>query len=258
MGHGFMTEDMVIEDGKGRRFELPQPNNYADLVIYLVHGTWGSPEEHWSDEFIGFLMDEFNIPRGNIHAPEWTGTLGGDIRGSGGLLLAINIQSNPQINTDTNMLIVGYSHGGNVAKENLNFLHDIFGFDLGNTTLLTVATPIITSHQLNQATRESLGFLFNAFNNYDSVQLAGTMHITGSRAAEPGFIVDGTLIQKIVGGRFLHSANRNIPVTRYIPRGTDNVAGLAAHSAMHNNPNVWRYYFLYLLMNSFNEVGGCE
>ena len=310
-----MTEDMVIEDGEGSRFEpqapqpptplptpephpnapqpgpappplpprpepaqgnivgdggaggfgtQPNPNNYSDLVIYLVHGTWGSPEEHWSDEFIGFLMDEFNIPRGQIHIPDWGGALSEEARRDGGLDVANQIYSNHR-EANSSILLVGYSHGGNVLKNAINDL-DYRNFNLGNSFILSIGTPIMDVYQFTQSAYANLGFHFNAFNRWDFVQIGGTA-LDGNPYIPEGsfgyvnglvYIGNGQMRHAFVEfGRWSPTA-KNIQISNHIPRSPfNNYFGIPAHSAMHANPSVWRDYFLNLLLQAINGEGRC-
>ena len=291
VGHGFMTEDMVIEDGEGRRFEpqapqppmplptpephpnAPQPgpaphslpprteprqNDNYDWVIYLVHGTTGIMESgfgngpgHWLDyygeeSFIEFLMDEFNIPRGDVLRVEWGGDLSMFSRRISGNNLASHIYSQHG-DTNTNMLIAAYSHGGNVAKRTINRLSRRYDFDLNRINLVNFAVPARTDYRLNRNARNNINFYANVFNLHDSVQLMGTSIFPEGY----GFVwVDGKPVF-VEAGRLSPFA-KNILVSSYIPTGP-----FESHGAMHTNINVWRHYVLHHIIQSINGEGGC-
>ena len=251
---GFGTQML----GSGRSsFNTPNPNDYADLVIYLVHGTWGSPEEHWSEEFIRqLLMPEFNIPRGNINTPEWSGNLSRSDRGHYGRQIAREIDERYS-GTDTTILLVGYSHGGNVNKRALNWLNFI-GFDLDNTFLINIATPNRTDYRLGARTRDNMNYQhINVSNNNDFIQTLGARPFT----ADGGIVfIEGWFGEKtpwFMGpGRYARYAV-NIPVGEYLPSAVFNflALGIPVHSAMHGNIDVWVRYIL----PAINELkGGCE
>jgi len=223
------------------------------LEVWLVHGSFGGPE-HFSDYFISFLMAELNIPRANIHAPDWGGNLNRGVRRAGGNALASEINSRHS-NSDTNILIVSYSHGGNVSRRALNRLYDHYDFCVGNTALVTIATPMRTDYRLRSGVQNNLNFHINVFNDWDSVQTAGTIHANPFRGSERfGFIIDGNgRLRRVAEGRYAPRAN-NIRVANYIPRGFDNFLGTPAHSAMHSNENVWRRYLIELITFEDNNI----
>ena len=224
-------------DPTGFNCENSEDEGYTDLEVWLVHGTFGGPE-HYSNEFIEFLMRELNISRSNIHLPDWGGRLSGTARWVGGIGLAHEINSRHS-ETDTNILVVSYSHGGNVSRNALNRLYSHYDFDLSNTVLVGAGVPIRTDYRLRSGVRDNLGLHINIFNEFDSVQLLGTMHLNPFSGQEG---CRGQDRDTCVPGRSVRSAV-NINATFDIPRGrTDNFGGTPAHGAMHSNIELWRHY----------------
>ena len=264
VGHNFM--DMHVEDGIGGGTVRLQDPEYADLIVYLAHGTeiphplFRSPD-HWTEEFKEWLAEGLDMPREHIFTHSWGGALSGHARAAGGLTLAVDIQANPYIGPDTKVLLVGYSHGGNVAITTANLLNSIFGFDASDMLLTTIATPARIDYQLNENLR-NLMFHLNVFNDYDAIQILGTSHILGSLAYHPkmrtrlsrvGGVSVAESIVYIEAGRFFSSAvNRRI--SSYIETGP-----VLSHRTMHSNIDVWRNYeLLSYILTAINGIGGCE
>ena len=229
---------------------------YADLEVWLIHGSKGS-SEHFPEDFVSFLMGELNIPRANIHIPDWGGNINARIRRNEGHAIASQINSQTR-NPDTQILIATYSHGGNVGKRSINRLDRHYGFDLSNTTFVTIGTPIRSDYRLRRSARDGLNNHINVFNDWDSIQMLGTLHINPFvNPRRGGFIMDGWMPRYVQRGRF-SPGSTNIRVGSHMPRGFDNLIGFPAHGAMHNNPYVWQDYILDLIVSSFNENGVCE
>jgi len=217
----------TIDAGAIQSGGLPIPS--PEVEIWLVHGTdglWGginsSHEDHWPIEFIEHLMEEFNIPRDNIHTPNWDGALNGNVRALQGEVFGSVLNHHIKENPVNRRIIVGYSHGGNVAIQGLNRLSNNYGVDLGNITLVTVGTPARPDYRIGKNT--NLNAHINVYNERDFIQrLGGSILGFGGRRAESAI---------------------NITVDRYVPRGWDNILGRPAHSSMHNNLDIWRHYIL--------------
>ena len=163
----------------------PRNHQYEDTEVWLVHGTVfpGKSSDHFTEEFKQYLMGELNIPRENIHVPYWGGNLNLNVREREGHSLANEINSTIT-NPNTNVLVIEYSHGGNVAIRSLNRLHDHYNFNLNNTAFIAVGTPRRRDYRLSRGALNNLGYNINVFNDVDSVQRAGTLHANPFRNAE--------------------------------------------------------------------------
>jgi len=224
-----------------------QETEHEDLEVWLVHGSFGCPE-HYDDEFINYLARRLNIPVENIHVPQWSGDLSISDRRSYGHGIASDINARHG-GSSTNVLIVGYSHGGNVARRALNRLHLHYGFDMSNVGFITLGTPMRNDYRLRWGINNNLAFHLNIFNDLDSVQLYGTIHGSPFIGPErPGIIMDGWLPRVVLPGRYAPGAT-NIRVTNYIPERFDyRYVGVPAHGAMHSNPELWEHYFIDLIV----------
>ena len=216
--------------------------------IIFVHGTVLRSDDreaelgrtHWNSTS-GHIMAELGIP--NQHIPYWVGDNTTTERQTGGDIVANYIRNILRDNPNAEILILGYSHGGNVAKIALNnlimenIIHNIFNtgyeLNLSNITLVGTGTPALYSYQLNNLTQSSLKHHFNFYNNWDLVQRLYALRGSSGRRVN----LDGHEI-----GRAQHGAT-NISVETGVTRGWRNNWGLnEAHSSMVTSIEMWDIY----------------
>ena len=197
--------------------------------MFLFHGTQGlkgdgEPEDHWSDDFIAKLASELGISVDNIEILDWGGALSQSTRRDGGHNIATKLS---ELEHNGPLLLIGYSHGGNVAIRTINQLATEYNQDLSNLTLVTIGTPV---RELNNeyVLYESIDINhhINIYNIHDIIQIAGG---------------PAPLLQEGTAGRRFSDENRteNINVESITETGP-----FASHSYMHDNIRVWRDYIL--------------
>ena len=214
-----------------------------DRHIIFVHGTVvlgaggnkgkSDPHGQWGNYVQPLVVEHFGVPEVNTHNPNWVGNNNTAVRQAGGLVVAELLYDILDANPNAEILIIGYSHGGNVSKIGLNHAHHEMELDLSNVTLLGTAVPALYAYQLSVSTRESLNYHLNFYNNHDTTQRSlALIGSSGSRVR-----IDGHEI-----GRAQHFAT-NIEVQRYLPRGSS-VRPVAPHEVMANSIDIWRHYML--------------
>ena len=268
VGHGFMTEDMVIEDGEGRRFE-PENREYADFITYLTYGVATPSRPLGSSNHDDIIVTLVHGTTGlnyfaanNIHVLDWGGNNYTGVRRSGSIIIADYIYSLASNNLDATKILLGYSHGGNVNKGALDILFLERGFDLGNIILANTGTPILDAYSLNMWTSLNLLYHLNFFNESDTVQSLWANFGTRSSLSTFRPIIDG--VQVSGNGRAARLAD-NRRVEEYMPglwrswnnfRNFDvNWFGSPAHRSMRE-VDVMRHYIIPAILEIVNG-GGC-
>ncbi|MCL1925231.1 MAG: hypothetical protein FWF50_06580, partial [Defluviitaleaceae bacterium] len=148
---------------------------HSDLEVWLVHGTvmppgvvnlpGAGPRKHWSNEFVEYLANELSISTNNIHIPDWGGALNAVVRSNEGHAIASSINERLTENPNLNIVLIGYSHGGNVSIRAINRLSNHYNINTNNITLITIGTPIRNDYTLNTNINQQI----NVFNTRDTV-----------------------------------------------------------------------------------------
>jgi len=193
--------------------------------MWFVHGTWGSADEHWPQDF----MDRIGIYFGKTtSSPDWyPARLRHGDRYQGSRELAVNMALWMSRNPGQYITLVGYSHGGNVAIRAINYLTS-YGSNPGMVeTLITIGTPVMSDvrgHYRLAYTGNVVQHI-NVFNVYDAIQQGGAGQFLG--------------IDRFQGRMFPYPAvNLNVSVS------AGNRGPMESHRYMHNNPRIWEEYIL--------------
>ena len=242
-----------------------QPLNLVDLdglspedrYTIFVHGTtneWGEnddpyvgPNQWYNYDVMGFVNGHFNIPSSNTHVPNWYGGNTPETRFAGGDIILGYLIKILRDNPNAEILLIGYSHGGNVGHIALNGAKEC-ELDLSNITMLSTGAPAHNDYRLNENTQSQVnGHLFFS-NNRDFIQSQAHRMGTSSSRMNTSY-GDGH-------GRG-HYGARNVIVDRGVPRGMSwgwipfvdpnpnhNIGGGPAHSIMRTGMRTWRLYML--------------
>ena len=143
-------------------------------------------------------------------------------------------------NSNAEVLLIRYSHGGNVVKIALNnIFRDDYELDLSNVTMVGTAAPALREYQLNNV--QGLNNQFNFYNTWDATQANFAGIGSSAIRQDPGSTRWGSSNQ---WGRAQYTAcpENNICVTRDVPRHLDNFGGMAAHSIMRTSQAIWDLY----------------
>jgi len=220
-------------------------NDYRYLI--LVHGSVLNPiqrrfgkggRDQWEESDVKkHLMAVFNVPEENVYLPDWGGRNQSDSRHTGGTIIANYLHDILKKNPFAEILLVGYSHGGNAANIGLNILAQRNasgddGFNLDQITLLNTATPAMYDYRLLTSTQALINAHLNFYNHRDFVQQTGALIGSSSRRMN----VDGHEV-----GRAHHGAI-NQSVTLDVPSGLKDPFGVLAHGRMRSSPKIWKTY----------------
>ena len=206
--------------------------------LVLVHGSVLISSER--EERIGLthfdlikdqLLDAFDIYEQNYHIPDWIGENNRNVRSLGGEIVASYIRMIFSDNPNAEILLIGYSHGGNVAKIALNSLGD--EFDFSRITLVGTGTPAFYYYQLHPIIQENLNHHFNFYNTSDAVQNIFAL-IGGS-----GDLVN---LDEHEIGRAQYGATNVQVETGVITGWANNWLRNEAHSSMRTSSEIWEYY----------------
>lgn len=234
-------------------FTTPVQEKSHNRHIVFVHGSVLDDEglreriglKHF-EEIKNYLLDAFDIYEKNHHSPDWIGENNANVRELGGRIVAYTLQEIFKTNPDAEILIIGYSHGGNVAKSALNYLDTYEETNFNNITLINTATPALTTYQLNEAVQKNLNHHFNFYNNHDMTQ-----NRYAAIGSSGGLFHEGDFIQleNHERGRAQPGAT-NINVSIGVPTGViDNWLGMAAHTIMITNIEIWDHYKIPLILD---------
>ena len=214
----------LLQAYKGYVAMLNNPVFWRDptgLKVWAIHGTWGTGEGHFPNEFLDYLRVFFGqeVEHGN-----WLGGNNAADRHQGMLDLVSDIRSWWDAGGETSgspIRLIGYSHGGNIAIMAANRLSQMYGIPV--ETLITFGTPVRSDYQLARGV--TVGQHINVFNLADPIQLAGGI-INWNRG-----LLGIPIPMLTPAGRTFENA-RNVRVGRF------NL--VTAHGSMHNNADVWR------------------
>jgi len=244
--------NLVDLDGLFPTEPRQEPENDARYVIF-VHGTviqpwrtWHSTgtntygPDQWGEAYINHVINSLNVSENNVHIPNWRGRNNPRERVRGGNIVEGYIRNILSNNPNAEILIIGYSHGGNVVKIALNnIFSDDYELDLSNVTMVGTATPALREYQLNNV--QGLNNQFNFYNIWDATQANYAGIGSSTRRQDPS----GTLWRPSdQWGRAQYTAHpeNNIRVTRDVPRNSENLFGAAAHTIMMTSQTIWDLY----------------
>ncbi|KXV73683.1 hypothetical protein AD951_00840 [Acetobacter malorum] len=127
-------------------------------LVMLVHGTWGgrlnvglinrilrkkSNRSLWFEEGSAFFNNLPNRGLCDVIHHDWGGPNSFDARRVASVEVAKKIENAFQKNKYKKLVIIGHSHGGNVALKSLDHIKSGFRPDSENTLVITMATPFI-------------------------------------------------------------------------------------------------------------------
>uniref|UniRef100_A0A0N4ZZS6 RHS repeat-associated core domain-containing protein n=1 Tax=Parastrongyloides trichosuri TaxID=131310 RepID=A0A0N4ZZS6_PARTI len=151
------------------------------LEAWLIHGTW-SDNSSFSKPVNDLAK---KIGGGTVYSNNWSGENNKSARTQAATDLYNNIIStrNNIFGTNTTnkpIVLLGHSHGGNVAIETFNMLTERFNTDMKNgllsempeMTLVTVNTPVRSDYQLSDDASGVVDHV-NVYADRDSVQKNG-------------------------------------------------------------------------------------
>ena len=182
--------------------------------ILLIHGTRGLPKparRHWPNSFISYLEGVFGITPKIL---EWSGNVYVKDRAKAAQDVFNFACALRRLNPETELILIGYSHGGNVAIEAINKLSAETDYPVESITLITIATPIRPIYQLKTSVKLHL----NAYNRLDFMQIFGQ-------------IGTGTKIKDVGIRRFKGAENRE--AKRFV-----------GHLYMHSNKKFWQRHIV--------------
>ena len=240
--------------------EPRQEHSNDERHIIFVHGTvldheerlaGGGPQQ-WSNGFVNHLTDALGVPSTNVHIPNWDGLNNASRRRTGGRIVAEQIVSILIDNPNAEILIIAYSHGGNVSNMALNNLFSRnmsirrnnfrrnpcnagtnCELDLSNITLVNTAAPAMYDYRLWESPQSQINAHFNFYNTRDATQQTFALHGSLSERMH----VDGHPI-----GRAHHGAiNREVSTTEVTWWDNRFWRG-GAHSIMRTSTRIWDYY----------------
>ncbi|WP_270170225.1 RHS repeat-associated core domain-containing protein [Paenibacillus sp. SYP-B4298] len=201
------------------------PLRYADPSghkVWLIHGTW-SDNTTWKEDFTKYIGDLYNE---EVQAIEWEGKNSKESRENGSKKVVDAIKKWYNLYPDDPVRLIGHSHGGNVSILVANALYEL---GISVETLVTIATPVREDYQLSVNVRQHL----NVYNNYDSVQINGNNYSKGFKA----------------GNTFESAINIEVILEEEY-RGKI-VYGIANHSRMHSNIDVWKKWIQPFITQSY-------
>lgn len=137
---------------------------FPNLRVVLVHGTWGrgflrkkplAPWCHRDSVFVTNLLAECNRQLPNVTtdvaAFSWSGSNSVFERAKAAAALAVDIETYP---SDSAILVIAHSHGGNVAMQATLKVRDS-----SNVFVATLATPFLKLFEIDRSYRYSLATL---------------------------------------------------------------------------------------------------
>jgi len=197
---------------------MNNPIRYHDSTgndAWLIHGTWSSPAT-WTDGFRDYLGGEV-LAGEAIHTAEWTGENSSRERVGAARALANEIIAWREQNPHEPIRLIGHSHGGNVAMIAMNMLPSE---GIRVDTLITIATPIREyGYGPASAPRQHI----NVYNVVDVVQVAGGAFLPARRT-------------------YSGATNIQVPLPAPTSDRGFSMSGVAAHSFMHSDVEVWRQH----------------
>jgi len=207
--------------------------------IWLIHGAFNSipvAGNHWGDDTAGVRAHIKKLFGHEYYEPEWNGrpTVSSIRRGAQNI--ARQIKSWKEVNPGKPLILIGYSHGGNVNKEIVNILArnnpPIFV-----NTVINFGTPIRPEFSVNA----SVGQHINVYNTGDAIQVfgAGRHQLTDPESGMPLGIRAFPRDPRRYG-----EPENNVTVTpRYHP-----LRGFRNHEFMHTTIEVWKDYIQPILI----------
>jgi hypothetical protein len=210
--------------------------------VWFIHGSFDGefeerilkPRDHWYtpcsrcknnsgrniSDLRSLISRRFGFGPDGYHTPVWSGENTIEARIEGARRIAGEITRWRNENRDALLVLIGFSHGGNVNKEIVNILSrqnpPIFV-----STMINIGTPIAPSAHTLSA---EVGQHINVFNESDHIQFAGA-RMAGNRLNDPRRY-EGTEHNILIPARY--SSNR----------------GVRNHMFMHICFNVWERILL--------------
>jgi len=225
-------------------FDFTPTPDIENRHLILVHGSVLSVSEREErvgvthfDLILDQLLSAFEIYEENYHIPDWIGENNTTVRSLGGEIVAGYIRRILSDNSEAEILLIGYSHGGNVAKIALNVLEG--EIDFSQITLVGTGTPAFYTYQLSPAVQENLNHHFNFYNTSDAVQ--NIFALFGSSG-------DRIELDEHEIGRAQHGATNVQVETGVITGWTNNWFQNEAHSSMRTSAEMWDYYKIPLIL----------
>ena len=173
--------------------------------VLLIHGTKGLPKpakRHWPSKFISYLEGVFGSTPKIL---EWSGSVNIKDRAKAARDVFNFACAFRRLNPDAELILIGYSHGGNIAIEAINRLAVETDFPVESSiTLITIATPIRPIYQLKAEVKLHV----NAYNRLDLMQVIGQIG-TGTKMRDVGTRsfkgAENREAKRFVGHLYMHS-----------------------------------------------------
>jgi len=209
-------------------------NEVPGAPIWLIHGAFDSLPRvgnHWrgADDVRAHIKKLFGY---EYYMPRWGGLPSQSSIHRGARTIAQQIIRWRRLNQGTPLILIGYSHGGNVNKGIVNIL-DRNDPPIFVNTMINIGTPIMKGLFTISA---KVGQHINVFNPYDAIQRLGSVHSAPIEGAEieTGIPMRGLVIPE--DPRWYDGAV-NVPVQLL-----DSSGPLERHDFMHSSVSVWKNY----------------
>ena len=206
--------------------------------IWLVHGAINPRfRDHWRDDaFRSYLKRIFGY---DYFRARWRSVPEPHFIIEGARIIAQQIIQWRRKNEGTSLILIGFSHGGNVNKEIVNLLSQENPPIFVNT-LINIGTPIRPDFTLNAR----VGQHINVYNEDDDIQVFGSQHIVTEEVFDARSGVQRP-IQRLVtpedSRRYtadIHVVTQNIPISPKYPLHRI----FANHEFMHACEEIWVNY----------------
>jgi len=170
----FTQEDPAKDGNNWYGYANNNPVRFKDpsgLVVFLVHGT-NSSSGTWNQETRDAYQAQYG---GEVIAVDWSGGNSDAARQEGANDLVNEIQEYARTHPGEPIIIVGHSHGGNVAILTVNELAASRREPIYVELLVTIATPVRYEYQLTPGLPTEHRHFYN---NYDPIQFLGSISHT--------------------------------------------------------------------------------
>jgi RHS repeat-associated core domain len=170
----FTQEDPSKDTDNWYAYTNNNPVMFKDpsgLAIYFVHGTFSNPER-WEQGIKDEYCEIFNTEEVD-ETFRWNGLNTNESRQEAAINLANDIEEYARAHPGEPIIIVGHSHGGNVAILTTNILEDRGVYV---EILVTLATPVRPEYQLRLGTVTQH---IHVYSNADTVQIIGSFSLDG-------------------------------------------------------------------------------
>lgn len=133
--------------------------NMKDILVFFVHGTWGGRNTNkilnfllfrekektlWFDSNSEFAKNIISSDRCDCVSFDWVGSNCFNERDKAAKKLAGKIEEKFLKNKYDKLIIIGHSHGGNIALKSLDYIKkSVFYPSSSNSSIITMGTPFL-------------------------------------------------------------------------------------------------------------------